>query len=183
MTDLVRTAVKQYREQCERDAGGGSDPGSAPAANIRPLAGRRRARGADPGAGGVGGGALRLLLDSVILIDHFNGRLEATRYLARSAATSALSVITRAEVLAGFDSADAAVAVRLLDRFPTLGIDVAVADLAAHLRREHRWKMPDALQAALARYHGLTSRRGTRATSRRRPSVRGDPLCAPPCTQ
>lgn len=44
----------------------------------------------------------------------------------------------------------------MLDRFPTLGIDTAVADLAAHLRREHRWKMPDALQAALARHHGLT---------------------------
>jgi predicted nucleic acid-binding protein len=104
----------------------------------------------------VGGGPLRLLLDSVILIDHFNGRLEATRYLSLVGGTSALSVITRAEVLAGFAPADAAVAVRLLDRFPTLGIDIAVADLAAHLRREHRWKMPDALQAALARHHGLT---------------------------
>lgn len=102
-----------------------------------------------------GGGGLKLLLDSVILIDHFNGHLEATRYLSQVGGTSALSVITRAEVLAGFAPADAAVAVRLLDRFPTLGIDVAVADLAAHLRREHRWKMPDALQAALARHHGL----------------------------
>jgi predicted nucleic acid-binding protein len=27
--------------------------------------------------------------------------------------------------------------------------------LAARLRREHRWKMPDALQAAVARHHGL----------------------------
>jgi predicted nucleic acid-binding protein len=31
-----------------------------------------------------------------------------------------------------------------------------VADLAARLRREHRWKMPDALQASLAHYHGLS---------------------------
>jgi predicted nucleic acid-binding protein len=113
--------------------------------------------------GGDGGRPLRLLLDSVILIDHFNGRLEATRYLSRVGGESALSVITRAEVLAGFAPADAAVAVRLLDRFPTLCIDTAVADLAAHLRREHRWKMPDALQAALARHHGLTlSTRNTR---------------------
>lgn len=102
-----------------------------------------------------GGGPLRLLLDSVILIDHFNGRLEATAYLRQVGGASALSVITRAEVLAGFAPADAAAAVRLLDRFPTLGIDIAVADLAAQLRREHRWKMPDALQAALARHHGL----------------------------
>ena len=103
----------------------------------------------------MGGGGLSLLLDSVILIDHFNGRLEATRYLSRVGGTSALSVITRAEVLAGFDPVGTALAVRLLDRFPTLGIDTAVADLAARLRREHRWKMPDALQAAVARHHGL----------------------------
>jgi len=103
----------------------------------------------------MGRGPLRLLLDSVILIDHFNGRAEATRYLARVAGESAISVITRAEVLAGFDPVGTALAVRLLDRFPTLNIDTAVADLAARLRREHRWKMPDALQAAVARHHGL----------------------------
>ena len=103
----------------------------------------------------MGRGALRLLLDSVILIDHFNGRSAATRYLARVAGEAAISVITRAEVLAGFDPADAQVAAALLGCFPTLIIDEAVADLAARLRREHRWKMPDALQAALARYHGL----------------------------
>jgi predicted nucleic acid-binding protein len=103
-----------------------------------------------------GGGPLRFLLDSVILIDHFNGRPEATDCLAWMAAESALSVITRAEVMAGFEEGPAEVASILLDRFPTLGIDLAVADLAARLRREHRWKMPDALQAALARYHGLS---------------------------
>jgi hypothetical protein len=64
-------------------------------------------------------------------------------------------VITRAEVLAGFDPAGMAAAAGLLDRFPTLGIDRPVADLAARLRREHRWKIPDALQAALASYHSL----------------------------
>lgn len=104
----------------------------------------------------VGGGALRLLLDSVILIDHFNGRAPATSYLAAVGREAAVSVITRAEVLAGFGPEDAAVAEGLLDCFPTLGIDRAVADLAARLRREHRWKIPDALQAALARYHGLS---------------------------
>jgi len=30
-----------------------------------------------------------------------------------------------------------------------------VADLAARLRREHRWKLPDALQVAAAQHHGL----------------------------
>jgi predicted nucleic acid-binding protein len=103
-----------------------------------------------------GGGSLRFLLDSVILIDHFNGRSEATLYLSRVAGEAALSVITRAEVLAGFEGEPAEMASGLLDRFPTLGIDLAVADLAARLRREHRWKMPDALQAALARHYGLS---------------------------
>jgi predicted nucleic acid-binding protein len=106
-----------------------------------------------------GGGPLKLLLDSVILIDHFNGRSEATRYLASVAGEAALSVITRAEVLTGFDPDDegtVGTAGSLLDRFPTLGIDLPVADLAARLRREQRWKMPDAFQAAVAQYHGLT---------------------------
>ena len=92
----------------------------------------------------------------MILIDHFNGRPEATQYLASIAGEAALSVITRAEVLAGFDDEEAVTAASLLDRFPTLGIDLPVADLAARLRREQRWKMPDAFQAALAQYHGLT---------------------------
>lgn len=91
----------------------------------------------------------------MILIDHFNGRQEATRYLLRVAGESAISVITRAEVLTGFDPAEAGPAIVLLDRFPLLAIDKSVADLAARLRREHRWRMPDALQAALAHHHGL----------------------------
>lgn len=106
------------------------------------------------GEGGRGG-ALRYLIDSVILIDHFNGRPQAARCLARIGPESALSVITRAEVLAGFDPAGSAAASGLLDRFPTLVVDRPVADLAARLRREQRWKMPDALQAALAHYHSL----------------------------
>lgn len=68
---------------------------------------------------------------------------------------AAISVITRAEVLAGFDPEGATIATRLLDRFPTFIIDQAIADLAAHLRREYRWKMPDAFQAAIAKYHAL----------------------------
>jgi predicted nucleic acid-binding protein len=106
-------------------------------------------------AGEAGAGRLTYLLDSVILIDHFNGCGEATRYLARTGGRAAVSVITRAEVLADFAPIEEAAATGLLDRFPTLGIDKPVADLAARLRREHRWKMPDALQAALASYHGL----------------------------
>ena len=97
----------------------------------------------------------RILLDSVILIDHFNRIEAATRYLREVSAVAYISAITRAEVLTGFDDEDLPLARRLLDSFPLLVIDRDVADLAAALRRTNRWKLPDALQAATARQHGL----------------------------
>ncbi len=99
---------------------------------------------------------MRLLLDSVILIDHFNNIPAATAYLRQTQGESAISVITRAEVLAGFDLTQARITAQLLARFPTLVVDVQVADLAAALRREQGWKLPDAIQAALAQLHHLT---------------------------
>jgi predicted nucleic acid-binding protein len=99
--------------------------------------------------------SLEFLLDSVILIDHFNGIPQATAYLSAMKGRFAISVITRAEVLAGFDRQAAKMAVMLLNRFPTLIIDRPVADVAARLRREFRWKMPDALQAAVAKHNRL----------------------------
>jgi len=98
---------------------------------------------------------MRFLLDSVIVIDHFNGIEPATRYLAEHGKVCALSVITRAEVLAGFDDAHAAMALDLLDLFPALPITSEIADHAARLRRSERWKLPDALQAAVAMRHGM----------------------------
>lgn len=98
---------------------------------------------------------MRLLLDSVILIDHFNGVGAATDYIARNQPEAAVSVITRAEVLTGFARAAARTASQFLDCFPTLPIERAIADLAASLRREHGWRLPDAFQAAIARHHGL----------------------------
>jgi predicted nucleic acid-binding protein len=100
-------------------------------------------------------GGLRVLLDSCILIDHFNGREEATAYLARVEGEASLSVITRAEVLAGFSVFEAATACGLLDRFPTLPVEQPVADIAARMRHEGRIKIPDALQAAMAQYLGM----------------------------
>jgi hypothetical protein len=97
---------------------------------------------------------VKLLLDSVILIDHFNGIAEAARYLA-DCRDAAISVITRAEVLAGFEPLAARKAVRLFHAFPNVPIDPAAADLAAALRRRHGWKLPDAFQAAIARQYGL----------------------------
>ena len=44
---------------------------------------------------------------------------------------------------------------RLLDAYKALPIVEEIADLAAELRRAHRWRPPDALQAALAKVHRL----------------------------
>jgi predicted nucleic acid-binding protein len=96
------------------------------------------------------------LLDSVILIDHFNGITAASEYLAGLASTrTAISVITRAEILVGFEKTAAERAKELLDEFQLLGIDGGTADRAAELRRNFGWKLPDAFQAALALQYNI----------------------------
>lgn len=99
---------------------------------------------------------MRFLLDSVVIIDHFNNIAAATDFLRENQTECSISVITRAEVLAGFDPAEAAIAIEFLNLFPTLEVTVQVADLAANLRRQERWRLPDALQAAFAQIHSLT---------------------------
>ena len=98
---------------------------------------------------------MRYLLDSVILIDHFNNVEAATTFLTEHGSECAISVITRAEVLAGFTLRTESLARELLDVFPHLTITSEIADLAASLRRSEHWKLPDALQAAVAVQHGL----------------------------
>ena len=96
------------------------------------------------------------LIDSVILIDHLNGISKATQFvLGLDPLQTAISVITRAEILAGLDE-EGQVSVRpLLDQYQLLIIDKPIADLAAQLRREYGWKLPDAFQAALAQHHKI----------------------------
>jgi predicted nucleic acid-binding protein len=98
---------------------------------------------------------MKILLDSVILIDHFNGINKATRYIEEHTKNTVISVITRAEVLVGFDEKSAIIAKQLLDYFPAIPITKDDADLAAELRRMYRWKLPDALQIAIAKNHRL----------------------------
>lgn len=98
---------------------------------------------------------MRWLVDSVIFIDHFNGINAATKFIADECENIALSPITRAEVLVGFDDNRLRVAVELLDQFPTLPITTIEADVAASLRRSERWRLPDALQAAVAQCNRL----------------------------
>jgi predicted nucleic acid-binding protein len=98
---------------------------------------------------------IEILLDSVILIDHFNQVYQATAYLKQVRDIAAISVITRAEVLTGFDPASRIIAADFLDFFPAFEIDKNIADLGAKLRYDYKWKLPDALQAAVATYYNL----------------------------
>jgi predicted nucleic acid-binding protein len=98
----------------------------------------------------------RILLDTVILVDHLNGIGAATRWLnTLKPGEAVISVITRAEVLVGIDETTRDAVLEFLDNWNCLEITADIADLAADLRRAHRWKLPDALQAALAEYHAL----------------------------
>ena len=94
------------------------------------------------------------LIDSVIVIDHLNGVSQATRFLLElNPAQTAISVITRAEILSGLDDEVRPEVRAFLDEYHLFIIDRSIADLAAELRRKFRWKLPDAFQAALAEHH------------------------------
>ena len=98
-----------------------------------------------------------MLLDSVILVDHFNNIKKATRFIADlDPNEAAISVITRAESLIGFEIEEALEKAKfLLDRYTLLIIDREIADSTAELRRAFGWKLPDVFQAALALHHKL----------------------------
>ena len=99
---------------------------------------------------------MKLLLDSVILIDHFNGISQATEFIAKQQTHIGISAITRAEVLTGFQGqGKLKFAKQLLDLFTLYPITATEADLAASLRRMYRLKLPDAIQAAIAKQHKL----------------------------
>jgi len=99
---------------------------------------------------------LERLLDSMILIDHFNGIPKATGFISRlDPSRTAISVITYAEILVGFEEGTAREVNALLNQYHLLIIDEPIAERAAELRRRFRWKLPDAFQAALALHHHL----------------------------
>jgi len=96
------------------------------------------------------------LLDSIILIDHFNNIEKATKFILRLEPNkTAISIITRAEVLTGFEDPEIQQAKALLDQFLLLPIEKETADKAAELRKMHGWKLPDAFQAALCMEHHI----------------------------
>jgi predicted nucleic acid-binding protein len=94
----------------------------------------------------------KFLLDSVILIDHLRGIEPATGWLDRlEEGEAVISVVTRAEVLSGGSEEEADSARKICDKFECVSLTKDDATVAAGLRRENGWKLPDALQAALAR--------------------------------
>lgn len=96
------------------------------------------------------------LLDSVVLIDVLRGIPRAVSWAKKlHPGEAVISVITRAEVLSGGPDEEQSAAQTLCDQFECLPLDADTADLAAHLRRTKRWKLPDAMQAALAQRKGL----------------------------
>lgn len=96
------------------------------------------------------------LLDSAVLIDHLRGIVPATTWLrGLKEGEAVISVITRAEVLAGGAPGEAVAAFELCEQFACLPLTKETADHAADLRRANGWKLPDAFQAALAIDHGL----------------------------
>jgi len=96
------------------------------------------------------------LIDSAILVDHLRGIPQSSVWLrSLGEGEGVISVITRAEVLSGGTEAESAAAFDLCELFPCLPLTRETADLAAKLRRSHRWRLPDAFQAALAMIHGL----------------------------
>ena len=96
------------------------------------------------------------LLDSVILIDHFNNISKATNFiLGLNPEKTSISVISRAEILVGFDENNIEKAKSLLDQYRILIINKEIPDRAAEIRREYGWKLPDAFQAALAIHHHI----------------------------
>ena len=99
---------------------------------------------------------LERLLDSVILIDHFNDIEAASAFIAGlDPGRTAISVITYAEILVGFEDQAVEDVKGLLSHYEILGIDAPVAEKAAELRRRYGWKLPDAFQAGLALHHRL----------------------------
>jgi predicted nucleic acid-binding protein len=99
---------------------------------------------------------LERLLDSVILIDHFNNISEASTFIAGlDPVKTAISVISYAEILVGFENETVEKPKALLNHYELLTIDTSVAEKAAELRRRYGWKLPDAFQAALALHHHL----------------------------
>ncbi len=112
-----------------------------------------------------------VLLDSVIVIDAFNGIAQAES-VVRENTGCAISVITWIEVMAGAKNDAQRELLRTgLKTFDLIAIDPAIAELAAAIRQERKLRLPDAIIFATARHRHLTL--VTRNTKDFKPGTRG----------
>jgi predicted nucleic acid-binding protein len=101
------------------------------------------------------------LFDSSAVILYFNDALSSDALAMMEQTieqgTGAISVVTRAEVLAWPQHTAKSLqeAVVGMASFTQLGVDAATADEAARIRRECNLKLPDALIAATASLHNV----------------------------
>jgi hypothetical protein len=104
-----------------------------------------------------------MLIDTDILIDHLRKNVGALDFLSSALGGNPsvfLSVISRAEILAGIRKGEEEVVDSLFQVIPSITVDEAIADRAgAYLRKfgkSHNLNIGDALIASTAREMGLS---------------------------
>ena len=97
---------------------------------------------------------MQALFDSNILIDYLNGFQQAAVEISRYN-RKCISIVTWVEVMAGTDATDEDDTRLELLRYTCLPLTSAIAECAFRLRRDRRFKLPDALIFATAQTEGL----------------------------
>jgi predicted nucleic acid-binding protein len=97
---------------------------------------------------------VKAVFDTNILIDYLNGVPQARDELARYD-TSAISVVTWMEVLAGAKPQLESGTRVFLERFTLINLDGAVAEKAVDIRKKSRLRLPDAIIWASAQVHAM----------------------------
>lgn len=98
----------------------------------------------------------KYLVDTNIIIYHFNGESVATDWLLRRQEELAISVITKIEVLSyPFEPEEEALVLKFLNRFALIYVTDDIIDATIRLRRQRKIKTPDAVIVATALVRGL----------------------------
>ncbi|MGA2674138.1 MAG: type II toxin-antitoxin system VapC family toxin [Terracidiphilus sp.] len=115
---------------------------------------------------------MRAVVDTCILVDYLRGFAQARAELALYQ-SSAISVISWMEVMAGATPQTENTARAFLQSFDLLEIDAKTAEVAVILRKTKHIKLPDAIIWATAQVHQcLLVTRNTRDFDRNEPGVR-----------
>ena len=95
-------------------------------------------------------GAMKVLLDTNILIDYLIGYKEAAK-LIEQYETPLISIITQMEILVGAESKNKDIICDFLKRFHIIYLNDEIADIAIEVRRNNKIKLPDAIIWASAK--------------------------------